>query len=135
MLSILQRLFNRKRNPKDFAYSVFAEFGPKLRINRDERLKTKFPSVSASDIKQWLSDFEDVEKRVWYAAKAGGSVHNSHEELESFMKSEFKWLEGDGLRTALFRIDYFAWHEGFHESPINDLRNQEAELDTHKNSQ
>lgn len=133
MLFIFQRLLNRKRNPKDFAYSVFAEFGPKLRIDRDKRLKAKFPGASSSDIAEWLHDFDDVEKSVWFAAEAGGSVHNSREELERFLQSRFGWLDGDGLRTAMFRIDYFAWHEGFHESPTTHLKDEEAGQVIHVN--
>lgn len=125
MFALFRRLLNRKQNQKAFAYSVFAEFGPKLRMDRGERLKECFPWATSSELAEWLHEFGEVEKVVWQASEAGGSAHNRREDLERFLKSRFPWLEGEGLERAMFRIDYFAWHEGFHESPITSLNNEE----------
>ena len=124
MFAIIQRQLNKRRNPKDHGYSVYSEFGPDLRIDRLERLKAKFPQIDPKIIQEWISDYEMVDDVVWTVAEAGGREHNSREFITVYFYDRFPWLDGVGLEAALNRVDYFAWHEGYHTHPETSLNNK-----------
>lgn len=119
MFSIFSRLLNAKAH----AYSIYEEFGPKRMVDRKSRLSTKFPNQSLETIDSWIEEFQAVNKHVWLLAEAGGTAHNNRTNLVKSLQEKFPWLDGNGLRTAMFLIDYYAHHEGYDEKPKNNLTN------------
>jgi len=106
----------RRANPKDFAYSVYREWGPKSRIPRPERLRTVFGEVPQDAREAWLSDFEAVDKLVWDIAAAGGPQILGDAAVRQQLNERFPFLGGPGLNAAFQQAAYLAWHEGFDAS-------------------
>ncbi len=120
MLSLIlnvNSVIAKKQSPKDFGFDVYAEFGPELRISRDTRLKEVFPEQSNEEIREWLVDFERVDKFIWRLAECGGSSKIDEAQVSKLFAHHFPWLNGRGLRTAKSRSNYLAWHEGYEKNP------------------
>ena len=100
-------------NVLDASYAICEEFGPDRRIPREERLKEKFPLLSAIELQELLHQIDEVSKTVWSVAERGGGIKLRQEEIIAELQKEHPFLRHDGLATALFLVDYYAWHEGY----------------------
>lgn len=82
------------------AYLVYHEFGPKLRIPRDERLFQKFRSVDRTTIKIWLDQFKSIDKEI--SEFVGLDIDFDQKALEKHLKSKFPFLNKKALNKATF---------------------------------
>ena len=103
----------RMRHPKSAAFEIYMEFGPQLRIPRDERLSKLFPDQPREEISAWIEDFKSVDAEIWRLAEEGGDTARSHEEITRILKTQFPFLEASALNVASTRIGYYVWHEGY----------------------
>jgi hypothetical protein len=97
----------------DAAYALCEEFGPVRRIPREERLKQKFPQLSADELQELLHQVDAVNKTVWSLAERGGEIKIKGQEVRAELQRKHPFLRHDGLTTALFLTTYYAWHDGY----------------------
>jgi len=50
----------KRNNPKDFGYTIYAEFGPEARIPRLDRLHETFPDRPQEKLADWCSEYASV---------------------------------------------------------------------------
>lgn len=98
---------------RDAAYAVFEEWGPKRRIERAERLKQEFPSLTDLDIVSILKEMKDVSATVWKIAELGGESKMGRNEIVKLLQEKHPFLRSKGLTQAVFLVNYYAWHEGY----------------------
>lgn len=108
ILYVVRTLWWKHVNPKDYGYCVFAEFGPEVRIPRDQRLKEKFPRLAAATLTEWLADYEGLTEWIGRIADRGGADSIGRAETEQACMKSFPWLRRRGLRTAMFLTNYIA---------------------------
>lgn len=108
-------------DPKNDAFCIYAEFGPALRIARQERLEGEFPQIDPAEIATWIVEFKELDRAIWKAAECGGGVRNGRDTVGRYFQERFPWLEGDALNKAISRSDYYAWHDGYHDNPMGTL--------------
>ena len=125
--NILRKLFGSGEVPKSRAWRIFREWGPKLRIDRFERLQAKFPKESEETIRAWMDDFDTVEDTIWRIAIAGGREFHSEDKCRSILAGAHPWMSPKSLTKALGLADYLAWHEGYHVTPEGKLEENQAE--------
>ena len=102
-----------RRAPKDRAFSIYMEFGPKLLIDRTERLKQCFPERDEATIATWIAEFQRFDSLIWKVAEAGASAAHSSAEMADIFRKEFPDYSNASLRLATGRACYHAWHEGY----------------------
>lgn len=83
------------------------EFGPKLRINRYVRLKSKFRGVSSSQIEKWINEFKSVEDTLWDYADKLYRGELSKSELEHELEGKFRTLDRKSLKLCASRTMYY----------------------------
>jgi hypothetical protein len=113
LLNYFQARISRRRSPKSYGFHVYSEFGPEMRIPRVERIKEVFPNLSDDSVEEWIADFKQVDDLIFRVAKCGGASKLGRAKVRNLIGQRFKWISGMGLKTALFRSDYFAWHDGY----------------------
>lgn len=106
-----------QRAPKDKAFSIYMEFGPKLRIDRAERLQQCFQKLDAAMIAAWIEEFQRFDSLIWKVAEAGASSANTFAKMEEMFRKEFPDYGSSSFRLAAGRADYYAWHEGYSTAP------------------
>ena len=97
----------------DSSYALCEEFGPRGRIPREERLKEKFPQLSTSELHEVLDRVDQVSKTVWSIAERGGGRKLKRQKIIEELQRQHPFLRHEGLTTATFLVDYYAWHEGY----------------------
>jgi hypothetical protein len=97
----------------DASYALCEKFGPVRRIPREERLKEKFPQLSAGELQELLNRVDEVSKTVWSVAERGGERKMKKQEIIAELQQKHPFLRHDGLARALFLVNYYAWHEGY----------------------
>lgn len=122
LLAYLHGQIARVRFPKDYGFHVYAEFGPDMRIPRTERIKEVFPKLSDDSVAEWIADFKQIDELIWRVASCGGASKLGRAKVADVFSQQFAWLSGMGLKTALSRSDYFAWHEGYDKAPPDPAR-------------
>jgi hypothetical protein len=95
------------------AYLIYSEWGPEIKIPRDERLADRFPDISADIRRAWMTEFDRVEAAIWKVAEEGGPRTGSFEAFTRRMKKAFPFMHAEALRRAWSRAGYYAWHEGY----------------------
>jgi hypothetical protein len=95
------------------AYVVFAEWGPKRRIPRGERLERRFPRADAETRRGWVEAFEAVERSIWDCAEQWRERAWTEASFVAQMRSLHPWMREKALGQAWFLARYYAWHEGY----------------------
>jgi hypothetical protein len=108
---------NEQTNLKDAAFTIYSEFGPKLRTPREQRLKEEFPNCSKEEIQNLISEFKKMDAKIWQIAAAGGDAILGSEFVASKLQADFPFLMSAGLKSAHFLVNYYSWHEGYDKSP------------------
>jgi hypothetical protein len=109
-----------RRTPKDKAFAIYMEFGPKLRIDRAERLQQCFPQLEAATIAVWIEEFKRFDSLIWKVAEAGASSAYTSAEMAEIFRDKFPDYGSSSLRLAAGRAGYYAWHEGYSAAPNDD---------------
>ena len=97
----------------DRAYSVYEEWGPKRRIERQKRLRAEFEQLSSEEIEWLLNSMKEVSETVWDIAKQGGEAKLGRPKIIQMLQTKHPFLKSEGLRQAVFLVNYYAWHEGY----------------------
>lgn len=108
----LQRC-RRKENPQDYAYYLHERFGPTLRLPPLERVKRGLPHIPDATLQEWISGFSAVGASIDSLAQQGGTEALTWQVVKSKLQSDFPFLQNEGLRHAIFLVDYMAWHDGY----------------------
>jgi hypothetical protein len=108
ILYIVRTLLWKHADPKDYGYCVFAEFGPEMRIPRDQRLREQFPRLASDTLTEWLADYQRLTEWIGCIADRGGADSIGRAETEQACMKSFPWLRRRGLRTAMFLTNYIA---------------------------
>ena len=97
----------------DKAFRIYEEFGPSRRIDRRERLQTELGIESVEEMDAILKCMQEISKTVWEIAKQGGEKKLGKEKVQGLLQESHPYLKSDGLKKAMFLVNYFAWHDGF----------------------
>ncbi len=97
---------------KSEAYLVYSEWGPDLRIPRDERLAACFPALTAEERVEWMALFDAVEREIWRYAETG-NVRLHFPRFEKHMRECFPFMNDAVLKRAWWLVGYYTWHEGY----------------------
>ncbi len=97
----------------DTAYAFFEEWGPRRREPRIARLTETFPDLTADEIESVLQVLNEVTKTVWKIAELGAEAKLGKRKVIETLQSEHPFLQSEGLRQAVFLVNYYAWHEGY----------------------
>jgi hypothetical protein len=97
------------RDYKNKAFSVFMEFGPQLRIPRDERLRSKFPSIDEREIENWIKEFNAVDDRLWDFAEKLIDKEITAKELLEIYEGEFTFMDKKSLKYSVNRTGYYGY--------------------------
>jgi hypothetical protein len=89
------------------------EFGPRLRIPRDERLQKHFPNVAPETIHSWIDEFKRFDSLIWKVAEEGADSAYSSTEMISIFREQFPDYDNTSFSLAWQRANYYAWHEGY----------------------
>lgn len=98
---------------KNKAYLIYAEWGPKSQIPRENRLADKFPKISADVIRAWIEEFKRIESEIWKVAQGGGPQCHTFRTFRTRMSASFPFLNRAALKKAWFLVRYYTWHEGY----------------------
>jgi len=101
---------------KNQAYLIYAEWGPKLRIPREQRLGSCFPHISRDTRAAWIAEFKRIDSEVWKVAEEGGAKSCTLEVFKVRMTQIFPFMNQDALSKAWFLASYYAWHDGYDTS-------------------
>jgi hypothetical protein len=69
--------------------------------------------LSTSELQEVLKHVDQVSKTVWSIAERGGERKLKPREIVGELQRKHPFLRHDGLTTARFLVNYFAWHEGY----------------------
>jgi hypothetical protein len=97
----------------DEAYAIFEEWGPDRRIDRAERLKQEFPSLTEADVESIIKEMKTISATVWMIAQMGGEAKMSRDKVIKLLQKKHSFLKGKGLTHANTLVNYYAWHEGY----------------------
>ncbi len=97
----------------DQAYAVYEEWGPKRQIDRAERLKENFRSLTDADIAAVHEIMKEISATVWEIAKMGGEAKIPKDKVTALLQGKYPFLKNEGLKRAISLINYYAWHEGY----------------------
>ena len=97
----------------DEAYAIFEEWGPNRRVDRAERLKQEFPSLTDAEIESVIKEMKSVSATVWKIAQMGGEAKMTRNKIVKLLQKEHPYLKDKGLTHAVFLVNYYAWHEGY----------------------
>jgi hypothetical protein len=86
----------------DASYAMCEEFGPEGRIPREERLKQKFPQLSAGELQELLRRVNEVNKTVWSLAERGGGIKMQERVVIAELQRNHPFLRHEGLARAVF---------------------------------
>ncbi len=106
------------KHPKDFGYSIHAEFGPEGAIPRRERLAEIFPDRPKEELDEWFRDYQQVDSLASSIAEMGGAAALGREAIIHMIESRFEWMSERGSEAALSRISYETAFGGYHDHPI-----------------
>ena len=116
-LAQLGRLYlrrrRRKENPKDYAFYLHERFGSTLGLPPIQRIRKGFPHLPEATMMEWLGEFEKVGISIGSLAQRGGTQALKWEFVKSKLQDDFPFLQNEGLRQAMFLVDYIAWHDGY----------------------
>jgi hypothetical protein len=97
----------------DQAYAVYEEWGPDRRVDRVERLKQTFPSLTEADVASVSAEMKRVSSTVWKVAQMGGEAKMPKSKIVKLLQKEHPYLKDKGLTHAVYLVNYYAWHEGY----------------------
>jgi len=100
----------------DQAFIIYEEFGPDRLLDRRERLANELDLQSEESLDYILQKMEDISNTIWDIAKLGGEIKLGKEKGRELLQAEHPYLKSEGLKKALFLVNYFAWHDGFDSS-------------------
>ncbi len=122
-LALFSRLYfhrrRRRENPKDYAYFLHERFGPTLRLPPMERVRRGLPYIPQATIEAWIREFEKVGVSIDSFAQQGGTQSLTRKVVKNKLQVDFPFLKNEGLRQAMFLVDYMAWHDGYHPQKPN----------------
>ena len=97
----------KNRDLKNKVFFVFMEFGPKLAIDRKERLAGEFPSLKEAELTDIISEFQTVEKRLWDFAKNLDKEPVIENDLKELITQEFQFMDRKSVDFCINRVhDY-----------------------------
>lgn len=99
-------------DPKDHAFHLHERFGPTLALPPAERIKKGLTDIPEATIAQWVEEFKQVNHLIGELAREGGSPKLTSAVVRRRIQERFPFLQQDGLRQAMFLVDYMAWHDG-----------------------
>ncbi len=97
----------------DRAFAIYEEFGPSRLIDRRERLEAELGIHSPDEIDAILARMKEISATVWDIAKRGGEIKLGKEKVQELLQASHPYLTDEGLKKAMFLVNYFAWHDGF----------------------
>ena len=97
----------------DIAFAIYTEFGPNLKIDRKTRLKSVFKELSSSELDSLILSLKNIVATVWEIAEMGGEVKLGKTKVKDLLIEKHPQLNSDGLKHAIFLINYYAFHEGY----------------------
>lgn len=97
----------------DQAYAVYEEWGPNRSIDRAERLKQEFPSLTDAEISSVIEEMKRVSATIWEIAQMGGEAKMSRSKIVKLLQKKHPFLKDKGLTHSVTLVNYFAWHEGY----------------------
>ena len=101
----------------DRAYAVYEEWGPIRRIAPKVRLAQAFPELNEPGIETLINTLDHVRRTVWAVAELGGEPKLGRDKVVALLQDKHPFLKEEGLRRAIFLTNYYAWHEGYANSP------------------
>jgi len=101
------------KNLKSKAFLVFCEFGPDLRIPRHERLADKFPSLSASQIDEWIEEFQAAQQIAYDVAIEHRREDWKPKRTLGILADRIPTLNNKAIAKLLNQACYFAMHDGY----------------------
>jgi hypothetical protein len=105
---------------KNDAYLAWTEWGEAMRLEEVARIRAKHTSISVETAQAYISDFKALSQLIGELSEAGGSVQLKGS-IGDYIRARFPFLERSGLDKALFLVDYYGWHDGYHTSPIRTV--------------
>jgi hypothetical protein len=100
-------------DPKNEALRIFLEFGPELKIPRQERMAASFPDVPASERTKWFREFQAIDKEIWKIVGEGAIGRVTGEAIGDRLRGRFPWLDDETVGVLINRAGYYAWREGY----------------------
>src|SRR5262245_569646 len=97
----------------DAAYGKLESFGPDLALPKVKRLQKEFPKLRPRERAEVLKQVALVTATVGSLAERGGEEKMNREDIIAELQRAHPFLQRDGLRLALFLVNYYAWHDGY----------------------
>jgi hypothetical protein len=116
----IKRRMAKSRNPKDFGYSIYAEFGPEACIPRLDRLREIFPDRAQEELAEWCSEFASVSDLAGKIAEMGGNEILGKGAAETMLRSKFDWLAERGVDAALGQIRITCVYSDYSVHPVRN---------------
>lgn len=101
-------------NQKNRALRIYLEFGPKLRIDRDKRLKGVFPEIDENVIFEWIKEFKAVDHQVSEFAYQNQVSKYNRKSFSVALKTIFPWLNARSLWDCWGLLRFYIIHEGWY---------------------
>jgi len=106
---------------KNDAYLAWSEWGEALQLKDVERITKVYPDLDRETAETYVAEFKALAALTNRLAEAGGSVKNKSAAMERYVQARFPFLEESGMRNVMTRVDYYAWHDGYHDSPMGTV--------------
>ena len=106
----------KKPTPDDLknnAYLIYSEWGPDLRIPREERLAKQFPHIPEDLRQAWIEEFKRIDREIWEVAEEEGPKVHTSGSCRKRLKKAFPFMNRAALNRACFLAEYYAFHEGY----------------------
>lgn len=100
------------------AFAIYEEFGPNRSIPRKDRLHDTFPQLAPEEIELVLEQMRRVSATVSDLAERGGETQLGTTLVTRTLQINHPFLRGRGLSHAVFLVNYYAWHDGYDQSPL-----------------
>lgn len=96
----------------DAAYALHEQWGPTLSIPRRDWLAQHYPALSQAELETVLQACQAVNRTVGQLAEQGAETKLGQGAVIRQLQAAHPFLRDDGLRKALFLVNYYAWHDG-----------------------
>jgi len=102
---------------KNDAYLAWAEWGEALRMSDVPRIRSAHPDISVETAEAYVIEFKALARLMSDLSEAGGGHRLGNDRVAKYVRARFPFLEESGMNKVLTLIDYYAWHDGYHDSP------------------
>lgn len=98
---------------KSDAFLIYNEWGPNLRIPREDRLKAYFPKISSEVLRNWIIEFDSIHSFVWEIAKKGAGKSVKLDKFREDILRLHGFMNDEAIKKVWWLSNYYAWHEGY----------------------